>query len=295
MKIDYNKLCQYSIGMPDNPEKKIRYVLAGNGAIEIRENEIGIFSAVTKKVPGLDMAPEGVKMKLPKIPLSILFQIIAFFKDINLIHGSEAIIQIYWDREKKEYFCFCPKQEVCGSSLEFKRDKEKDKKYLLVADIHSHNIMSTFFSGTDDKDEKEARLFGVIGNIMDQLPDVMFRASSGNSSVEIPLEKIFEIRQEYPDSWLKQVKVKNDNLWENQLGFWEDKKLKNLNSQADKGIEVTKDIEDLRNQILGKFSRDDLEFLATELWFHLENTQDIDIDLPEVKNGNKNTKELLRT
>ena len=32
-------------------------------------------------------------------------------------------------------------------------------------DIHSHNTMGAFWSGTDNADEKETRLFGVLGKI----------------------------------------------------------------------------------------------------------------------------------
>jgi PRTRC genetic system protein A len=274
MKMDFKKLCDYSIGMPEKFEKKINYVLAGNGGVEIRENEIGIFSAVTKKVPGLDFVKEGLLMKLPKIPLPILFQVISFFKDVNKEYGSEAIVQIYWDRQKKEYFCFCPRQEVGGASVDFKRDKEKEKKYLLVADVHSHDEMSAFFSGTDDRDEKETRLFGVVGNIKDPLPDIQFRAVSGNGSVEVSLEDIFETRQEYPKSWFKQIKLKEFKFDKDyprvQGNLWPDKELDRLNAHSSRKIKVTSDIENLKSQIFNTLRKDEIEWLIEELSFNVD-------------------------
>ena len=275
MKINLSKLCGYSVGMPENSDKKINYILAGNGAIEMKENEIGVFSAITKKVPGQDVILEGVKMKLPKMPLAILFQIIGFFKDINRMHRAEAMVQIYWDRDKAEYFCHCPRQEVSGMSVDFKRDKDKDKKYLLVADVHSHNEMNAFFSGTDDADEKETRFFGVIGSIDDPLPDVRFRASSGNGRVDVPLESIFELGQEYPKAWLKKVKIKANEPVAGRYGLLEGLSGGNNPGVSSSGacgkVEVTKDIEDLRNQIFEKLSQEDIEFLASEFWGYLEN------------------------
>ena len=271
-KIDFRKLCGYSIGMPSKFEKKINYVLAGNGGMEIRENEIGVFSAVTKKVPGLEPVKEGLHMKLPKIPFAILLQIISFFKDVNMRYGTEAVVQIFWDREKKEYFCFCPRQEVGETSVDFKRDKEKEKRYVLMADVHSHNDMEAFFSYTDDKDEKEIRLFGVVGNINEALPDIQFRASSGNSSTEVSLEDIFELRQEYPKSWFKQTKLKKFGLDKDysrrQGSLWSDKELDRLN--ADKSIKITGDIEDLKSRILKTLRKHEIEWLIEDLCYNLD-------------------------
>ena len=270
--IDFKKLCGYSVGRPKKFEKKINYVLAGNGGVEIRENEIGVFSAVTKKVPGLEPVKEGLQMRLPKIPLLILLQIISFFKDINNKHGSEAIVQIFWNRQKKEYFCYCPKQEVSGASVDFKRDKEKEKRYLLVADVHSHNDMDAFFSFTDDKDEKETRLFGVVGNVDKALPNIQFRASSGNGSIEVSLEEIFDLKRKYPKSWFKQVKTKELGLgnYGRQRSLWPDKEFSRLNADPRKSIEVTGDIEDLKSQILKKLQKHEVEWLIEELCFSLD-------------------------
>lgn len=272
-RIDFKKLCGYSIGTPKKFEKKINYVLAGNGGVEIRENEIGVFSAVTKKVPGLEPVREGLLMKLPKISLRILLQIVAFFKDVNMRYGSEAIVQIFWDRKKKEYFCSCPKQEVSGASVDFKRDKPMEKKYLLVADVHSHNDMDAFFSYTDDKDEKETRLFGVIGNIREPLPNIQFRASSGNSSVEISLEDIFDLKQEYPKAWLKQIKLKKFELGNysgRQGSLWDNREFSKLSADSGKSIGVTGDIEDLKSRILKTLRKDEVEWLIEELCFSLD-------------------------
>ena len=271
MKIDLSKLCGYSIGMPKKFEKRINYVLAGNGGVEIRENEIGIFSAVTKKVPGLDPVKEGLHMKVPKIPLRILLQIVSFFKDVDIRHETEVMVQIFWDRKKKEYFCFCPRQEVSGTSVDFKRDKQMEKKYLLVADMHSHNDMEAFFSYTDDKDEKEIRLFGVVGNVNEALPDIQFRASSGNSSIQVSLDDIFDLKQEYPKSWLKQIKLKKFELGKGYQGrLWSDKDLDKLSANPCSNIKVTGDIEDLKSRILKTLRKDEVEWLIEDLCYNLD-------------------------
>ena len=146
-----------------------------------------------------------------------------------------------------------------------------EKKYLLVADVHSHNDMDAFFSYTDDKDEKETRLFGVIGNIREPLPNIQFRASSGNSSVEISLEDIFDLKQEYPKAWLKQIKLKKFELGNysgRQGSLWSDKELDRLN--ADKSIKITGDIEDLKSRILKTLRKHEIEWLIEGLCYNLD-------------------------
>ena len=82
---------------------------------------------------------------------------IAFFKEINCKHGTEVMVQVYWDKDNKKYFIHCPEQTVSKASISYKRDIELDKKCLLAADFHSHNTMGSFFSGTDDGDEKQCQ------------------------------------------------------------------------------------------------------------------------------------------
>jgi len=216
-KIDYSQFCSYHIGIPSKYEKMVTYCLTGNGAKEIRQNEIGIFVTTPSQIAGLEKIKEGFTMNLPKIPLKILWQIIGFFKTVYKKLSAEAMVQIYWDRSKKEYFCNVPKQEVSGASVKFKRDAKLEKKHLLVADFHSHNTMSSFFSGTDDRDEKESRLFGVIGNIEEPLPTIKLRACSGGSAVDVPLEEVFDVNFDFPREWLNKVKKDEGKISEYSL------------------------------------------------------------------------------
>ena len=207
MSFNFKKLCGYHIGMPKQLHKPVNYVLAANGVKEVRSNEIGKVIVTPKRIVGLDEVTEGFSMKLPKIPMKVLYQIIAFFKEVNQLHHAEAIVQVFWNRNKKEYFIHCPPQKVSGTAANFERDTELEQKHLLVADIHSHNTMAAFFSGTDDQDEKETRLFGVIGKIDDPMPTIKFRANAGNSSTDMPLEDVFNLEAGFPKGWLGKLTV----------------------------------------------------------------------------------------
>ena len=45
----------------------------------------------------------------------------------------------------------------------------------IVAQIHSHHRMEAFFSATDDANEQEFRLFGVVGRTNYSVPHMCFR------------------------------------------------------------------------------------------------------------------------
>lgn len=111
--------------------------------------------------------------KLARIPGSFLTQILAFFRHYVIDEGitsvTEAMTQIYWDPIDSEYFIHIPKQEVSGARVAYlftdADPRIKAHRCHKVWDIHSHNTMSSFFSGVDDADEQGQQFYGVIGNI----------------------------------------------------------------------------------------------------------------------------------
>jgi len=188
----------YSVEKPT--EKEISFVMDKKGVKKIVKNEIGKFSEEVKEIPGLDEIKSGFNGALPKIPVKILLEINQFFKKHRV---SEAMTQIFWDRTKKEYFVYVPEQEVTGASVHAIRNKRLEREHLLVMDIHSHNTMNAFFSGIDDDDEKETRLFGVIGKIDEKMgASILCRAGKN----KVSLEEIFDIPTS-PEEWDDRIRI----------------------------------------------------------------------------------------
>lgn len=179
----------------------VNILAAADGLYEIRKNEIGVFSARTNHVFDLDQWQSGFKPFLPKIPFNLLCQALAFIKSTRY----ECMLQIFWNRERKEYFIHCPEQEVTLASVDAKRDGP-EREHLLVIDLHSHNSMKADFSSFDDKDELETRLYGIIGRTEYFLPHIRVRISVGGNHHEINPEEIFETPfDKYPVEWLEKV------------------------------------------------------------------------------------------
>ena len=240
-----DQLVDYHIGMPTDFKKPINYIMTGSGLKTVRENGIGVFVLPATTVPGLEKMEDTFIMKLPKMPISVLFRIINFFKWVNTKHDAEAMMHVYYDQTKKEYFCHCPEQTVGGAAVKFEKQHELEQTHMLVMDIHSHNTMSAFFSGTDDNDEKETRIFGVIGNIEELMPEMKFRAGSGEGKIEdLKLEDIFDLDSKFPEEWKEKVKKeavvatvyksKTSGLvsnyhknWEGEYGYYKEGHYKN--------------------------------------------------------------------
>jgi len=163
----------------------------------------------------------GFKLKIPKLPGHMYAQILAFFRHyvIDLkIHGvTEAMSQIYWDNETQEYFINIPEQEVTGGAVRYNFDKQDPrtlkKSVVRVFDIHSHNTMSSFFSGVDDGDEKGRQFYGVIGEIDKDSHTHKFRIGINGDYCEVKAEDIIDFSTfqetgvEFPQVWRGKVTI----------------------------------------------------------------------------------------
>lgn len=200
--------CSFHVGLEGvyDSSKPIKFIMSKNGVMKVVQNAVGLFVVEAGDVPGLPDIAEGLLLNIPKIPYHLLLQTITFFKAVmEKYNNSEAMVQFYYDKENSSYIMHCPEQEVSGASVKFKRNATMDDTYTLVMDIHSHNTMSAHFSSIDDADEKETRIFGVIGKLKDESPEMKFRISVGGDFKEIGVFDIFEHpfpSTSFPQEWL---------------------------------------------------------------------------------------------
>jgi PRTRC genetic system protein A len=164
---------------------------------------------------------EGFKLKIPKMPGSLYAQILAFFRyyviDLKLSGVTEAMSQVYWDSEKQEYFINIPEQEVTTTSVRYNFDNQDPRTLLKtvtkVFDIHSHNTMAAFFSGTDDGDEKGKQFYGVIGTIGKDNHTEKFRIGINGEFFDINKEDVIDMSSfqetgvSFPEEWKAKITI----------------------------------------------------------------------------------------
>ncbi len=213
-----NMLVGHFIGeIPQKYNKPIAFVMCGDGLWEIRKNSIGTFRRrmTDVKIPGLPCGLfEGFDLSVPKIPLSILWQAVAFFREVFSLHGSEAAVRVIYDRRRKKYFLNCPQQEVCAAHCHFDRSQTFEDS-VVVMEIHSHGMFSAVFSSTDDKDEIADRFYGIVGKIEQLFPETCFRLSMGGEHISVGIHELFDTKDDpmlgakFPKDWMDKV-IKSD-------------------------------------------------------------------------------------
>ena len=194
----------------DQGDKAISYIPAKDGRVyEMRRNEIGTFIAPALHIAELEDIRAGFQMSLSRLPAALLSQIIAFFRRVCVDYGRdvEALVNVFWDREKGEYTLHVPPQRIDRMSVETDLTAQPDpSRFLHVMDVHSHNTMAARFSKTDDLDEQATRLYMVIGRLDRFYPEIRCRFACGGRHVEIPAEDVCE-RTDVPfvPEWLRAV------------------------------------------------------------------------------------------
>lgn len=110
------------------------------------------------------------------IPVQILKEIFAFFKEEALTHGTMALAQMFWSNQDQRYYTHIPKQRTTTSSIKYERDVKRESEDALVLEIHSKARMNAYFSGVDDHDENLIGvIYGVIGCLDKEVPDISLR------------------------------------------------------------------------------------------------------------------------
>ena len=145
------------------------YVLAGDGLYLRCENEhlevcIPIASV---EVRGLVEIESFVRLKHGRLPVSLWERFVLLaraFAD----HHSEILVLVTYT-PTFGYELRVPPQEVSASRITYQPLPQ------TVLELHSHHVLSAYFSTTDDADEVGLRLYGVAGRLNREVADVQLR------------------------------------------------------------------------------------------------------------------------
>jgi PRTRC genetic system protein A len=183
------------------------HVLRGeNRFVRLKVDKIPNFAEV-KIAEALNFLPAG------KIPYELYEQVLGFFRKVMVMQNSEveAMIHILWNKEQG-YHLGVPPQTVSKASVSY------DWSYIpagtsIIVDIHSHNTMGAFFSGTDNNDDRNNISFsGVFGHLKNREPQTIWRFNYFAQKFDAKVENLFDLpvlpETEVPAEWLDQIKIK---------------------------------------------------------------------------------------
>ena len=201
-----------SLEMARASDKTICLIPGGDGKVyELRKSELGEFIVPKDNVVEFQQIRAGFTPALPRIPISLIGQIVSFFRCyMNEKEEFEALAHILWDKEAGEFAVHIPKQEVSKAHVhaDLSLDDLPEDRYLHYADIHSHNSMEAKFSPVDDRDEKATRIYIVLGRLDRFFPEVSVRMSCGGVYHPLdPADVLESFGELFPPYWRDNVKT----------------------------------------------------------------------------------------
>ena len=157
------------------------YILAGNGLFVRAKSPLieATICIAEAEVRGLKSLDEKLTLSHGLIPRRLYD--LAY--DTLLADWShERYLAITWHGD---YHIVYPPQKGNEAGVEYERVPD------TVLDIHSHDSMKAFFSGTDDRDEQGLRLFMVMGKLDTMEPEYSMRVGVYGYFAPVAFEEVF--------------------------------------------------------------------------------------------------------
>jgi PRTRC genetic system protein A len=174
-------------GPPPRSGSAYDYVVAGDGLHLVAENAL-----LSVRVPvcrgtvrGLPPIYAACALKAGRLPRAIWLEIVDTARTWALA-GHEVLLAAVHDARFGAYRLVRPPQ-IVGAARVFYRPTE-----ATLLEIHSHHRMRAYFSRTDDADEQGLRLYGVVGRLDAERPEVALRAGAYGHFLPVPWADVFD-------------------------------------------------------------------------------------------------------
>ena len=153
---------------PEPPDAgDLYYEVAANGVFQVKET--ALFRAVTRvthDIPGLQPSSEQLVMKFPRLPDSLIEEVLGFFEAVHRRWQAEAIVLLFFEPETRGYLALAPPQRISGyrdhrgrlrATLHLDYENvARPEGTLPFGSIHSHSDLAAYSSGVDCEDELES-------------------------------------------------------------------------------------------------------------------------------------------
>jgi len=168
-----------------------QYLMAGNGLF-IR-TQTRFFTAVIPVknaiVRGLPLLKEHFHLRVPKLPASLLTAVFTDARRARRSDGglNEVLYQFHHDGQNVQLKK--PPQQATAISVTSVTTNNEDEN--ILCDLHSHGNMAAFWSETDDMDERNGRLYAVVGKLDSDKPEMRLRVGIYGYWISLPVTALF--------------------------------------------------------------------------------------------------------
>ena len=196
-------------------KKHISYIPSQDGKIMEVRDTLGFAVATETNAVNIDeiqlLNPSFINKLPKKIPFSQLLMIISLARHYSKIDGGkEVLVDVYWDSYRQRYHLEIPKQKVSKARVHTDEGSLADETLFHFATGHSHNTMAGRFSRDDDDDDRETRVYFVIGRLDCYFPEISVRVSNGGKYLTIDPSEIFQMPEsavDIPEEWHESIEV----------------------------------------------------------------------------------------
>jgi len=175
--------------LPPLGDLMYQFIVAGNGLfIRAEDSRMeAIVPVCLQEVYGLPRLDTFARLKVPRIPSDYLWSVLASARRHS---PNEAMYQFCHDPGATRspgvpWRVVNTTRRASAAALEFADEPN------AVVDLHSHAALTTFFSTTDDEDEKGFRFYCVIGQVETSQPTIVARVGVYGHTMNVPVETIF--------------------------------------------------------------------------------------------------------
>jgi|SRR6266496_1204719 len=173
-------------GVPTRQGLAFDYLLAGDGLyLTTGNDDLDVRVPLADcNVRGLPPVYPACNLKHGRLPQWI-WDAIVWAAHVGYMRGREVLLAVTFD-QSVGYRLIVPPQ-VSGPERVVYRPPAS-----AVLEVHSHGPLQATFSSIDNRDEQGLRLYGVVGRIEAERPEVTLRVGAYGHFLPVPWEAVFE-------------------------------------------------------------------------------------------------------
>ena len=143
------------------------FLVARDGLYLRKRSLLGLSQTRVDEVAHLPAAREYLEYALPKVPASLMGQVVGFFRGVWRERRSEALALLTWDGQS--FGLVVPAQQAGAASVRHRLESaDVPRGARLVGSIHSHGALSAGASLIDEADEADFDGIHVVVGDVDQ-------------------------------------------------------------------------------------------------------------------------------
>lgn len=129
-------------------------------------------------------------LRVPKAPFALLEQALTFFRMLVYTAGGSMEGLVYLHYAGGGWKLAVPMQQVSASQVRAAAVRPEDR---VAIEIHSHGRLPAYFSETDDADEVDGFIYGVLGDVTAWSPSARFRVGHAGCFYALSLDELFRV------------------------------------------------------------------------------------------------------